>query len=37
MVERHLNLHEREDKITSNPGEFGSNLDTTTDVSLLLT
>ncbi len=32
MVERNLSLHERENKITSNPGEFGSDLETTTDV-----
>jgi hypothetical protein len=33
MVERNLTLHERENKITDNPGEFGSDLETTTDVS----
>jgi hypothetical protein len=33
MVERNLTLQERENKITDNPGEFGSDLETTTDVS----
>jgi hypothetical protein len=36
MVERNLSLHEREHKITSNPGEFGSDLETTTDVSTFI-
>lgn len=34
MVERNLTLLERENKITDNPGEFGSDLETTTDVIL---
>jgi hypothetical protein len=36
MVDRHLSLEERENRITSNPGDFGSDLDTTTDVSIIL-
>jgi hypothetical protein len=33
MVESHLPLAEREDNITKNPSVFGSELETTTDVS----